>query len=102
MAGRATARLRGRLLHHDDDVAVRVALAREDGIQRLAEVLESFRLEEFTGRDGATARPSFSAGVAEYPRDGSDLDELYTAADAALYLAKAEGRDRLVPAGREP
>jgi len=74
-------------------------MARDDGVQRVAELLESFRGEEFTGRDGATTHPSFSAGVSEYPRDGRDLHELYQAADDALYSAKAAGRDRVLPAG---
>ena len=74
-------------------------MVRDDGIQRVAEVLESFRGEQLTGRDGHSARVSFSAGVAEFPRDGRDLLNLYTAADEALYRAKAEGRNRVLPAG---
>ena len=74
-------------------------MARGDGVQRLAEVLESFREQVFSGREGRTARLSFSAGVAEYPRDGHDLPELLRAADEALYRAKAAGRNRVLPAG---
>jgi diguanylate cyclase (GGDEF)-like protein len=74
-------------------------MVRDDGIQRMAEVLETFRAEQFTGRDGRSSRVSFSAGVAEFPRDGEDLHDLYRAADEALYRAKAEGRDRVLPAG---
>lgn len=74
-------------------------MARDDGIQRVAELLESFRGESFSGRDGRVARISFSAGVAEFPRDGQSLDELYRAADTALYQAKAGGRNRVMPAG---
>ena len=74
-------------------------MVRDDGIQRVAEVLESFRTEQFTGRDGGSARVSFSAGVAEFPSDGRDLHGLYQAADEALYRAKAEGRNRVLPAG---
>jgi PleD family two-component response regulator len=74
-------------------------MVRDDGIQRVAEVLESFRTEQFNGRDGRSARVSFSAGVAEFPLDGRDLTDLYRAADEALYRAKAEGRNRVFPAG---
>ena len=73
-------------------------MGREDGVQRMAEVLEAFRTEVFTGRDGATAGISFSVGVAEYPRDGADFRHIYQAADDALYAAKAAGRDRVLPA----
>ena len=74
-------------------------MARDDGVQRIAEVLEGLRREEFKSGEGATGRLSFSAGVAEYPRDGGDLHQLYRAADDALYTAKAAGRNRVLPAG---
>jgi diguanylate cyclase (GGDEF)-like protein len=37
-----------------------------------------------------------SIGVAEFPRDGSTLDEVMAAADAAVYAAKRSGRNRVV------
>ena len=40
-------------------------------------------------------------GVAEYPASASDLDALYRTADAALYQAKAAGRDRIIAADSE-
>ena len=36
---------------------------------------------------------TFSAGVAQYPEHGKDLQALYRAADEALYQAKKAGRD---------
>ncbi len=83
----------------DEFVVGMYGMARDDGVQRLAELLESFRPEEFSGRGGACARVSFSAGVAEYPADGRDLHELYRTADAAMYAAKAAGGDRVLAAG---
>jgi diguanylate cyclase (GGDEF)-like protein len=41
---------------------------------------------------GTDARVSASIGVAMYPHDGETLDELVTAADAALYSAKSSGK----------
>ena len=38
---------------------------------------------------------TFSAGVAEFPRNGRTRDELVQAADAALYSSKQSGRDRV-------
>jgi diguanylate cyclase (GGDEF)-like protein len=37
-----------------------------------------------------------SAGVAVFPQHGSTAEVLVQTADAALYRAKAEGRDRVV------
>ncbi len=68
-----------------------------DGRQRLGDFVEAMRGRRFyDGRIGVT----LSAGVAQFPDHGADVDELYRAADAALYVAKAEGRDRVAPAGR--
>ncbi|MBK1661619.1 putative bifunctional diguanylate cyclase/phosphodiesterase [Paracraurococcus ruber] len=40
-----------------------------------------------------------SIGVARFPDDGSTLDGLLTAADAAMYEAKRAGRNRSIPFG---
>jgi diguanylate cyclase (GGDEF)-like protein len=77
-------------------------MSRDDGVQRLAAVLKTWRQEEFSGPGDVQFRITFSAGVAEYPTDGADLQALYRAADQALYLAKKAGRDRVLPAGGSP
>ncbi len=43
---------------------------------------------------------TISLGVATYPADGETAEELLAAADAALYRAKAEGRNRVVSSHR--
>jgi diguanylate cyclase (GGDEF)-like protein len=39
---------------------------------------------------------TLSLGIAVFPEDGTTADEIIRAADAALYQAKAQGRDRVV------
>jgi diguanylate cyclase (GGDEF)-like protein len=48
--------------------------------------------------DGLSLPLTVSAGVASFPDHGRTPAELYGAADAALYRAKAGGRDRVEPA----
>jgi len=52
---------------------------------------------------GAAARLSASVGVSLHPAHGDDPESLQRAADAALYSAKREGKDktRVAPAPRE-
>jgi diguanylate cyclase (GGDEF)-like protein len=71
-----------------------------DGERRLYEVLASFRGQEFA-EDGRSLTVTFSAGIAEHPRDGDDFEMLYRAADEALYAAKRAGRSRIVRAGAD-
>lgn len=49
------------------------------------------RLTSLANRLLAVHKMKFSAGVAWYPRDGSNTDALYHAADSALYRAKNAG-----------
>jgi diguanylate cyclase (GGDEF)-like protein len=69
-----------------------------DALQRMTEVLEAFRKEVFTTTEGTEFHVTFSAGVAQFPEDGEDLQSLYRAADKALYRAKKVGRARVLPA----
>jgi len=54
-------------------------------------------------RPATTEKPytSVSIGIATFPEDGQAGRALVDAADAALYAAKAQGRDRVVLAGDE-
>jgi diguanylate cyclase (GGDEF)-like protein len=81
----------------DEFVIGAYAMTRDDGVQRVAEMLESFRHQRYMNPAGRHKRISFSAGVAEYPRDGGDLPALYRAADEALICSKSKGGDRVFP-----
>jgi diguanylate cyclase (GGDEF)-like protein len=73
---------------------------RENGIHRLADVLDTVRQQDFGGDGGVTFRVTFSAGVAAYPENGGTLQLVFREADAALYAAKTRGRNRLAAAIR--
>ena len=53
------------------------------------------RLEAVEFREAPDLRVSFSAGVAVHPHHGDTVDALLSAADTALYDAKASGRSRV-------
>lgn len=63
---------------------------------RLIELLEIVRQQEFISTSGQKFHVTFSGGISQYPENGTDLQSLYQSADAALYQAKAEGRNRIV------
>ena len=50
--------------------------------------------------DFGAGRLTVSVGAAEYPTHGETPEELIGSADAAMYQAKNEGRDRVIVAGR--
>lgn len=62
--------------------------------ERIRAATNRIELEEISG--SARGRFSVSIGVAAYPRDSRDEQELLSHADIALYIAKAEGKDRVV------
>jgi diguanylate cyclase (GGDEF)-like protein len=61
-------------------------------LSRTAEELSNMAFE---GDAGETFHVTFSAGLVMAPQDGTQLDELLRVADARLYRAKANGRDRI-------
>jgi diguanylate cyclase (GGDEF)-like protein len=69
-----------------------------DSVTRLYRVLDSVRHELLAAPDGSEFGVTFSAGVAEFPRNGLDLQSLYRSADEALYAAKDAGRARVFAA----
>ena len=70
-----------------------------DGAQRVAEKLRAALAQPYAVGDGS-ATMSASIGLALFPDHGSDADALQRAADAALYDAKREGKNRVKVAKR--
>lgn len=67
------------------------------GAYGLAEKLRATVAGELALKDGDNCRPiTVTVGVASFPEDGQDLDQLLAAADRRLYLGKAAGRNRVV------
>jgi len=59
--------------------------------ERIRSKLDTAGLE----KDGVPLHPTVSIGVSTLPDDGEDQQELVTAADKALYRAKAAGKNRV-------
>jgi diguanylate cyclase (GGDEF)-like protein len=86
-------------------------MTKEAVISRLRTFLTTFSQQNFARSTLTLSNPNepaltdsqenhfnvtFSAGVAEYPINGSTLESLYQLADMALYRAKAEGKSKII------
>ncbi len=58
-------------------------------------VVEDIAETDFLTGEGLTLRLTASAGLATFPQDGASMHDLIRAADTMMYVAKAEGRNRL-------
>ncbi|WP_191321696.1 GGDEF domain-containing protein [Colwellia sp. C1TZA3] len=59
-------------------------------------VLDSIKFSEILTPEKNITQISFSAGIVEYTKHGTTLDELLSNADKALYFAKATGRGQVI------
>lgn len=59
-------------------------------------ILNEFKEVVFTGDEGETFNCSFSGGLATFPDDGESIFDLVQAADKRLYIAKKQGRSRVI------
>jgi diguanylate cyclase (GGDEF)-like protein len=71
---------------------------REDAMQAAERIRQAVRSRPVAEKKGKSLRISTSVGVAYYPEDACTAHDLIAAADAALYRAKALGRDRVCSA----
>lgn len=74
-----------------------VALARHD-LDQARKVAEDIRAAVSVhpyAFESIALRPSLSIGVAQYPKHAADAEALFRAADAALYAAKRNGKNRV-------
>ncbi|KAB8331314.1 response regulator [Scytonema tolypothrichoides VB-61278] len=68
-------------------------LSKSESVEWLSQALKTFRQIEFKAANGTQFQATFSAGVVEYPQDGTDLQTLYHAADTVLNEA---ARNRII------
>jgi diguanylate cyclase (GGDEF)-like protein len=71
----------------------------EDTRLRLEQIRVRFEAMEIRHDGQLLATVTFSAGLAVFPEQGATQEEILRAADDALYVAKQEGRNRIVMAG---
>jgi len=67
----------------------------DDGVQRMAELLEGFREQGVEAPDRSVVRASFSVGLAQIRHDGADAGTLVRAAEQALATAQRLGGNRV-------
>ena len=71
----------------DEFAALVASVPNRAGVDEIAQRLERCLDEPFSA-EGYTLRGSASVGIAVYPEDGTTKDSLFSAADAAMYVAK--------------
>jgi len=74
----------------------------QNGVERAERLRVTIRETNLRHRGQTLPAPSASFGVATYPQHGTSVAEVLKAADAALYCAKQQGRDRVCMAGETP
>ena len=82
-----------------DELAILLPGVSPEAVRQRAEALRRSIRDTPLSWDGQLVHVTVSLGVAHTETVSADLDELYAAADAALYRAKRQGRNRVVVVG---
>lgn len=85
----------------DEFVALLRNMDKTSATEAVIDLRERLRETDLLASEGMMLRITASFGLATFPQDGEDLHGIIRAADAMMYCAKAEGRDRLVVASDE-
>jgi diguanylate cyclase (GGDEF)-like protein len=83
----------------DEFVVALSGMTQADGIQRFTQLLTTLHHRQFVAPDQTQFRITFSAGIAQYPEDGTALLSLYQAASEALHQSKSAGGACISSAG---
>lgn len=68
----------------------------QENVEETANLLMRVMNEPFVDEENRSILISASIGIAHYPNDGTDFKNLIVKADAAMYLAKKQGKHRWV------
>jgi diguanylate cyclase (GGDEF)-like protein len=79
-----------------DEFALLISSNREQALVLLERARQGLQHQSFVLADGTTLPLTLSVGVATTASNGYQLERLLTSADAALYVAKDKGRNRVV------
>ncbi|WP_017651486.1 response regulator [Fortiea contorta] len=77
-------------------------MRRCNSVEWLAQVLEQLRQTKLQTSDSEAITITFSAGVSQYPLDGTSIQTLYQTAGLVLEKARESGGDRILPANWRP
>jgi diguanylate cyclase (GGDEF)-like protein/PAS domain S-box-containing protein len=79
----------------DEFLLVMPEMSRENAFERAEIWREGIKAMVFQ-EGGQVVQVTISIGIAAFPQNGTNVDDLVKAADHAMYLAKEQGRDRTV------
>jgi diguanylate cyclase (GGDEF)-like protein len=79
----------------DEFAVMLVEVDARSAVQTAERILSRFRAHRFGRASGLDLRVTTSVGIAACPEHASQSTELIEAADRAMYLVKARGRDGL-------
>jgi diguanylate cyclase (GGDEF)-like protein len=80
----------------DEFVVGIYGITRSDSLKRLIQVVDILHNQEFIATNNSRFRVKFSAGVAQYPEDGTNLESLYQCAHRFLEKAETAGSEHLL------
>jgi diguanylate cyclase (GGDEF)-like protein len=83
-----------------DEFMILITANLPDGIEDLYEGLKAYYVQNPIYVSDNKIHVSISTGVATYPYHGSSVDSLKKSADNALYVAKKQGKNKLVIANK--
>jgi diguanylate cyclase (GGDEF)-like protein len=80
----------------EEFLIVLTSCSMDDAYAKAEAIREAIAQQQVFTRGTALPRITASLGIASYPEDGDRMERLIAEADAALYRAKATGRNRIV------